>query len=106
MKRSMSVNDWEARQGAHRRYLTALVIPKHERANMLYDMGYSQQQIAVAVREVLRIKHRRKQTFNNLRFQLMEELMERTSRGLVKAVTLGMSGRKERRRLAQFVRKS
>ena len=103
MKKDMSVDAWEHRQSPHRRYLTALVVTRHDRTNILYDIGYNQKQIAVAVREVLRVKNNRKQTYNNIRFQSMEEMVEELYRRFKNALTLGFVGRKQRQLLAPYL---
>jgi hypothetical protein len=102
MKNDNTVDAWELRQSPHRRFLTGLVITRHERTNLLYDLGYSQREIALGVRDILKIKNKRKQTYNNLRFQNMEEMMESSSRRFKNVLTLGMAQRKEKKMLAPF----
>jgi hypothetical protein len=102
MKNDVTVDAWERRQSPNRRYLTGLVITRHERTHLLYDLGYSQREIALGVRDVLRIKSKRKQTYNNLRFQNMEEMMESSSRRFKSVLTLGLIKRKEKKMLAPF----
>lgn len=103
MKKDMSVDAWEHRQRPNRRYLTALIITRHERTSLLYDLGYSQKNIALVVRDVLKIKNKRKQTYNNLRFQNMEEMMESTICRFKNVLTLGLAKRKEKKMLAQYM---
>lgn len=102
MKKDISVDAWEYRQRPHRRFLTGLMVTRHDRTNMLYDLGYNQKDIAIAVRDVLKVKNKRKQTYNNIRFQNMEEMVEKTTRRLKDALTLGMSVRKQRQMLAPY----
>lgn len=102
MDREMTIDAWEHRQLPNRRYLTELVVPRNQRTSILYDLGYSQKEVAFAVREVLKIKNKRKQTYNNLRFQSMEELIEKTGRRFKKVLTLGMTGRREKKLLAPY----
>ncbi len=97
IKNNLSVDAWEHRQKPHRRYLTALATSRHERTSMLYDLKYTQKDIAIAIRDVLRIKNMRKQTVNNLRFESMEEMIERTTRRIKNALTFGMADRQKKK---------
>lgn len=58
----------------------SLIIPRHVREQMLRDSGYTSQDIAKAVRKSLRTKNQRKQTYNNLKHERVEYLVEKSKR--------------------------
>jgi hypothetical protein len=90
MEKGVSVDDWEHTRQPFRRFLNELVVPHRQRANLVFEAGYTRKDIAVANRAILRIKNRRKQTYHNLKFQAMEEWIEKTGRRVKKALRLGM----------------
>lgn len=77
---SFSVDQWEmekneisATKGSGAK---CLVLPRSERENILYDLGYSQKDIAQAIRTVRKLKDQRRTTVDNLNVQSMEEAVE------------------------------
>ena len=90
MKKKITVNEYEYRRSPFRIYNPEeLVIPRCERQLILCEAGYTQTEIADCVRGIIRSKNQRKQTFHNLKFQGMEEFMEKTARRVKRALTLG-----------------
>ncbi|KAG7360218.1 hypothetical protein IV203_035317 [Nitzschia inconspicua] len=86
---SLSIDEWEHRRGQLRRP-NELLLPKNVRESMLKDLGYSQQDIAAAIRHILKSKNRRKQTVDNLGAEPMEEVVESARRRVMSILTLGM----------------
>lgn len=105
MKQDLSVDAWEYKQQPSRRYLTGLLTTREDRMTLLCNLGYTQREIAVAVREVLRVKSNRVQTFNNARLEGIEEAIESTTRRLKSVFTLGMANRQEKKLLGPYISK-
>lgn len=80
MEEEVPINDWDMRRGARNKKSRELVIPRHVRENMLKDLGYTQQDIAMSTRLIWKTKNQRKTTIQNLSAQPMEEAVERASR--------------------------
>jgi len=57
-----------------------LLLDRQTRTRLVQKLGYSETQIAAAVRSVNKVKHHRKQTINNLHAQGMEEAVESVGR--------------------------
>ena len=76
---SVSVDQWEIRKNG---YSAAegpaknFLLPRAAREKMLYDLGYTQKDIAQAVRTVRKDKDQRRTTVDNLNVQSMEEAVE------------------------------
>jgi hypothetical protein len=56
---------------------------------MIFDLGYKQRDFAATMRAIRHAKNHRKQTVDNLRFQGIEEKMEKTNRTIKNIITLG-----------------
>ena len=106
MKQDLSVDAWEYKQQPSRRYMTALLTTRDDRMTLLCNLGYTQREIAMAVRDVLRIKNYRKQSFNNIKLEGFEEAIERTTRTLKSVLTLGMANRQEKKLLGPYKKKN
>jgi hypothetical protein len=91
--KDVSVDDWELHRSSNRRNAQGLVLPRLERTNILFDAGFSRKDIVTASRATLKDKNNRRQTYNNLKYQAMEEFMEKTTRRVKRAVTLGFVSR-------------
>ena len=63
-----------------RRHLNELIVPRHVRERWLREVGYSDREIASAVRKSLKAKNQRKQTVNNLHVQTIEYMVEKSRR--------------------------
>ncbi|KAG7359837.1 hypothetical protein IV203_034935 [Nitzschia inconspicua] len=77
-----ALDDFErskARSGP-RRVSNQLLIGREARESLLLSLGYSQKEIAVAIRQTIRIKNQRKQTVQNLNMLPMEEILEKATR--------------------------
>jgi hypothetical protein len=103
MNKEMTVDAWEERRQNNRRYLTGLMTSRHERTSRLYDLGYSKSDLARCIREVMRVKNSRKKTFHNLRFENMEEIMERIIKKVKNVLSLGTIKRKEKKLLHPYI---
>uniref|UniRef100_A0A7S1VZK3 Uncharacterized protein n=1 Tax=Ditylum brightwellii TaxID=49249 RepID=A0A7S1VZK3_9STRA len=75
-------------------WITADVIPRHRREDILLKAGYTQSQIAAAVRRNRKAHHQRRQTVVNLKASKMEEIVE------------GFFGRKNMKRFSWMHRKN
>jgi hypothetical protein len=95
--KEVSVDDWELHRSSNRRNMQELVLPRLERTNILFDAGFSRKDIVEATRMTLKYKNNRRQTFNNLKYQAMEEFMEKTTRRVKRAVTLGFVARSNKK---------
>lgn len=56
-----------------------LILPRAVREKMLYDLGYTQQDIAQALRTVRKLKDQRRTTVDNLKAQSVEEAVEKAT---------------------------
>jgi len=84
----MSVDQWEFDRAALRGP-AELVIPRHEREDMLLQLGYTQQEIAQAVRTIRKCKNMRRTTVENLNAQMMEEKMENAANMMKSLLRIG-----------------
>jgi hypothetical protein len=75
-----SVDEWENSRMGNRRSYALMLVSRDERHAMLVDAGFSEKEIAGSIRNVLKVKFKRRQTVNNLKASPMEEFMENTSR--------------------------
>lgn len=88
---TFTVNEYEDERDCCRRSLDNLVIPRGMRQNILVEAGFSQKEIASAVRNALKAKNQRRQTINNLKAFAMEESVENMTRKVKKAFRFGKS---------------
>ena len=65
-----------------------LILTRDERHNILLKLGYSDREIAQAVRAVIKDKNRRRTTVNNLSASKVEEKLESVSTGLKRMLFL------------------
>ncbi|KAL3924886.1 MAG: hypothetical protein SGILL_000766 [Bacillariaceae sp.] len=86
---SHAVEDWESKRGPIRD-ASELVLPRHVRESLLKDLGYTQQDIATAVRSIFKAKNKRKQTVQNLGTEQVEEAVETAARRVKNILSLGM----------------
>lgn len=87
----MPLDDYEDRR-PERRTLSEMVLPRTVRDHILRkEWDVSQQQIASAIRETLRVKHSRRQTVNNIGKDRVEEVLEKTGRKLMRGLLLKKS---------------
>ena len=84
----VSVDEWENQRGQYRKP-NDLVIPRHVREGMLKEIGYTQKDIADAVRLVVRSKNQRRQTISNLGTAGVEEAVETASRRVKGLLSFG-----------------
>jgi hypothetical protein len=66
---------------------TEMILTRAERERILIDLGYSRRKIAVAVRENVKLKKKRRQTVNNLPISSIEEMLEGASRKISRILT-------------------
>lgn len=85
---NLPVDVFEGRKGETTRS-NELLLPRHVREAILKDIGYSQQDIAGAVRLIRKAKHRRKQTVQNLGAESMEEAIESVRRRVRIVLSMG-----------------
>jgi hypothetical protein len=71
----LSVNEWESWRETERQP-DRLVLCREEREDMLLDLGYTEKDIAAAVRKNVKSKDKRLQTIQNLRASVLEEAAE------------------------------
>lgn len=86
---TFTVNEFEDERDCNRRSQKHLAIPRTIRQSLLVEAGFSQKEIANAVRMALKVKHQRRQTINNLKATAMEESMENVTRKMKKAFSFG-----------------
>lgn len=79
----LSINEWESWRETEREP-ERLVLGREEREELLLDLGYSRQVIAQAVRDIIKVKNKRRQTITNLGASGIEEVMESASRKVKK----------------------
>jgi len=84
--RTFLLDDYETNR-AQRRRPTEMLIPRHVREDMLhFEYGVSRSQISRAVKSINNFKAQRRQTVNNLNFEVIEEIFESAKRRLVRTV--------------------
>ena len=74
----------------------SMILTRHEREVIVRDAGYSQKEIAAAVRRSLKAKHQRRQTILHLSNRNLEEIVEKSRRQVKRILRFGS---KERRML-------
>jgi hypothetical protein len=77
---------------------SSMLLTRREREAIVRDLGYSQREIAAAIRRSLKAKHQRRQTVLHLSNQNLEEIVENSTRKVKRILRFGS---KERRRLNQ-----
>lgn len=70
-----------------------LLLSRHEREKMLFHLGYKSLDIARAVRETLKLKNQRAQTYNNIKHERVEYLIEKSKRKVGKLLGFGAGKR-------------
>lgn len=94
---SFSVNQWEDwRQ--EERDATLLVLCREEREELLMELGYNQKVIAQAVRDIIKIKNKRRQTIHNLEAMAVEEMMESATKKLKSVRKRGFFGKRKKKK--------
>lgn len=83
------VIDFEEIDDSRRTDPHGLVLSRSERERMLKDLGYTPREIAQAVRLSLKSKNQRKQTYNNLRHERVEYLVEKSKRQVGRLLRFG-----------------
>jgi hypothetical protein len=86
-----SVDEWENYRHDNRRPSDHLTVSRDARQIILSEAGFTQREIANSIRCVLKVKHQRRTTVNNLKSFAMEESMEKVSRKFKGAFRLGKS---------------
>jgi hypothetical protein len=69
-------------------------LPRHVREDIIRELGYSQKEVARAIRISIKTKHQRRQTINNLSSQKVEEIVEKSRKKVKKILRLGGSKKK------------
>jgi len=82
-----TVDDWEMERGRLRRP-TELMLDRRQRKKLVKSLGYSDKDIAAAVRDLNKSRYQRRQTVNNLGALKMEEALEKTKRKVKKILFL------------------
>ena len=72
---------------------SSMVLSRDVREAIVRDLGYSQREIASAIRISLKAKNQRRQTVNNLHAQRMEEMVEKSSRKVKRLLRIGVRNR-------------
>jgi hypothetical protein len=65
------------------------ILSRNTRERMLAKLGFTQPEIAQAIRRSLKTKNQRKQTVNNLNAQKMEYMVERSRRKVGRLLRFG-----------------
>jgi hypothetical protein len=87
---TLPIEEWELRKSSDVRRANDLLIPRHVRETILQNAGYTQKDIAEAVRIILKAKNKRKQTIQNLGAEGIEEAVESASRRVKSIISLGV----------------
>jgi hypothetical protein len=84
------IDEWEMRKGESIRCANDLLLPSYVRESMLKESGFTQQDIAAAVRVIFKAKNQRKQTVMNLGSEAMEEAVESATRRVKSILSIGV----------------
>lgn len=84
----ISVDQWEVQRGTIRTP-DDLVIPRKKREQILQDEGYSQKDIAEAMRSITKAKNQRRTTIHNLGMKPVEEAVESAARRVKGLLSFG-----------------
>lgn len=79
-KRAISIDDFERVRLTTRRESHDLVLSRERRERILMTIGYSRAELAVSVRQNIKIKNQRRQTVHNLNVSKIEEAFEKVRR--------------------------
>jgi hypothetical protein len=90
----LSVDEWESWRETERQP-DRLVLCREEREDMLLDLGYTEKDIAAAVRQNVKSKNKRRQTIQNLRASGLEEAAESAKKRVMGLLKLGKKKKKE-----------
>jgi hypothetical protein len=72
-----TIDDWEGSRSRRRvRSKSELILSRTKREKIVRSLGYADNDIAAAMREINRVKCHRRQTVNNLKLQHLEETVE------------------------------
>ena len=89
---SISYSDHYCPKGTRQRYEQSFLLSRSEREGILKEWGYQQKDVAKMIRNIIKVKNQRRQTFNNLgRFEAMEEYIEVMQRRIVKVLLFVIS---------------
>jgi hypothetical protein len=77
-----SIDDFEYKHSCLRLVDEEMILSRHEREQLLSDLGYSKSKIAEAVRKNIKEKTKRRQTVNNLNAMPMEQMLENVAKKL------------------------
>jgi hypothetical protein len=89
----LSMNEWESWRETERQP-ARLVLCREEREAILLDLGYTEKDIAAAVRQNVKSKNRRRQTIQNLRASGLEEAAEGAKKTVMGLLKLGKRKKK------------
>ena len=84
--------EYKRKCASHRIYGGPMPLPRHVREALVRDWGYTQKEIARAIRHTIRAKNQRRQTANNLRAQKVEEIVESSKRKVRQLLSFGGVG--------------
>ena len=70
-----------------------MILPRQLREDMVRTLGYTRADVAKAVRQSLKLKNQRAQTYNNLRHQQVEYLVEKSKRKVGRLLRFGTGRR-------------
>lgn len=85
----VTIDEWEMSKGNNLSRSKDLLLPKHVRESMLKEAGFTQRDIAEAVRIIIKAKNKRKQTVQNLGVEAVEEVVESAARRVKSILSLG-----------------
>ena len=76
------------------RRASELVLSRKERETLIYQLGYTERDVAAMIREINKVRYKRQQTVNNLNapIQKMEEAVETARRKMMGVLTLQSIG--------------
>ena len=92
-----SVNQWEDWR-REERDATLLVLCREEREELLLQLGYNHNVIAQAIRDIVKVKNKRRQTIHNLEAMGVEEMMESASKKLKSVRKRGLFGKRKKKK--------
>jgi hypothetical protein len=91
VEENFDIDDYEMERGRLRR-TSELLLNRTQREKLVRDLGYTEKDIAAAVRGANKIKSQRRQTINNLGASQMEEAVENAGRRVKNMLFLGSKG--------------
>jgi hypothetical protein len=84
----VTVDEWELLRGQTQKSI-AYLLPRHVREAMLKEVGYTQRNIADAVRIVVKVQHQRRTTVATLKSASVEEAIEKATRRVKGLLSFG-----------------